>query len=110
MNISQINSLKSRHFFNPPCITKRGRFIIEDYSDYIVKDYNKFVNTLKKCDTKLARVNEDNIRVLLNIIEIQNKQINLMKEVFEKEGLLDDKFNKSSEMINKLIQDVKKKI
>ena len=89
--------------------TKKGRFLIEDYSDCVVKDYNKFIVNLKSCDLKQSKINEDNLKKIIKIIEIQNTQIKLIKEVIGKDDILCPFFNKTCDTINTLLDDVKSK-
>jgi len=89
--------------------TKKGRFLIEDYSDCVVKDYNKFIVNLKSCDLKQSKINEDNLKKIIKIIEIQNTQIKLIKEVIGRDDILCPFFNKTCDTINTLLDDVKSK-
>ena len=89
--------------------TKKGRFLIEDYSDCVVKDYNKFIVNLKSCDLKQSKINEDNLKKIIKIIEIQNTQIKLIKEVIGRDDILCPLFNKTCDTINTLLDDVKSK-
>ena len=44
-----------------------------------MKDYNKFIVNLKSCDLKQSKINEDNLKKIIKIIEIQNTQIKFIK-------------------------------
>ena len=89
--------------------TKKGRFLIEDYSDCVVKDYNKFIVNLKSCDLKQSKINEDNLKKIIKIIEIQNTQIKFIKEVIGRDDILCPLFNKTCDTINTLLDDIKSK-
>lgn len=91
----------------------KGRFIIEDYSDCVVKDYKKFVIKLKACDSKnqicesTCKSQIDNNK-LIKLIEIQQKQINLIKKALGHNKSIDIFFNNSNEMIKQLLKELKK--
>ena len=74
-----------------------------------MKDYNKFIVNLKSCDLKQSKINEDNLKKIIKIIEIQNTQIKLIKEVIGRDDILCPLFNKTCDTINTFLDDVKNK-
>ncbi|KAK6090759.1 hypothetical protein P3W45_000004 [Vairimorpha bombi] len=89
---------------------KKGRFIIEDYSECVVKDYKKFVIKLKSCDRKMTSMRTEDLIRISKLIEIQQKQISLMKSCIGNNPLLNSLFENSSETVDRLLKEIKDKL
>ncbi|EQB60656.1 hypothetical protein NAPIS_ORF01779 [Vairimorpha apis BRL 01] len=86
---------------------RRGRFLIEDYSECIVKDYNTFLYKIMNYDSKRIVYKNDKIKNLVKILEIQNKQIRLLKTVLPIDTGIDKCFDLTCDEAEQLLKEFK---